>query len=109
MDKDLYDAMQRAKNFASVCKGKLGALSENEFLEAIREYESINQTLGRVLTYAFLKFAQNSDNGGFYAKYQQEYTNIAEFLLFFELEFNKIPKPKQEALIAATPSYKFYL
>ncbi|MBP6497981.1 MAG: M3 family oligoendopeptidase [Campylobacteraceae bacterium] len=109
LDKDLYDAMQRAKNFASVCKGKLGALSENEFLEAIREYESINQTLGRVLTYAFLKFAQNSDNGGFYAKYQQEYTNIAEFLLFFELEFNKIPKPKQEALIAATPSYKFYL
>ncbi|MBV5277444.1 MAG: M3 family oligoendopeptidase [Campylobacteraceae bacterium] len=109
LDTDLQDAAQRAKSFESVCKGKLGALSANEFLEAIREYESINQVLGRVMTYAFLKFAQNSDNGGFYAKYQQEQTNIAENLLFFELEFNKLSKIKQEDLIASSPKYKFFL
>jgi oligoendopeptidase F len=61
------------------------------------------------MTYAFLKFATNSDNGGFYAKYQQAHSNIAEDLLFFELEFNKLSKPKQEELIAAAPTYKYYL
>ena len=109
LEKDLQNAAQRAKSFECVCKGKLGTLSANEFLEAIREYESINQVLGQVITYAFLKFAQNSNNGGFYAKYQQKQTNIAENLLFFELEFNKLHKIKQEELISSSPKYKYFL
>lgn len=109
LEVDLKDAASRAKSFESVCKGKLKELHVNEFLESIREYESINETLGRIMTYAFLKFATNSDNGGFYAKYQQAHSNIAEDLLFFELEFNKLSKPKQEELIAAAPTYKYYL
>ncbi|ARU49261.1 M3 family oligoendopeptidase [Sulfurospirillum diekertiae] len=109
LEADLRDAASRAKSFASVCKGKLKELHVNEFLESIREYESINETLGCIMTYAFLKFATNSDNGGFYAKYQQAHSTIAEDLLFFELEFNKLSKPKQEELIAATPTYKYYL
>lgn len=109
LEVDLKDAASRAKSFESVCKGKLKELHVNEFLESIREYESINEMLGRIMTYAFLKFATNSDNGGFYAKYQQAHSNIAEDLLFFELEFNKLSKPKQEELIAAAPTYKYYL
>ncbi|NCD12184.1 MAG: oligoendopeptidase F, partial [Epsilonproteobacteria bacterium] len=97
------------KGFESVCKGKLKELHVNEFLESIREYEAINEKLGRIMTYAFLRFATNSEQGGFYAKYQQEHSKIAENLLFFELEFNKLPKAKQEELIAAAPMYKFYL
>ena len=109
LEADLNDAATRAKALESVCKGKLKELHVNEFLESIREYETINEKLGRVMTYAFLKFATNSDNGGFYAKYQQAYTNIAEDLLFFELEFNKLSKPKQEEFIASVPTYKYYL
>jgi len=109
LDADLSDTATRAKSFECVCKGKLKELHANEFLESIREYESINEKLGRIMTYAFLKFATNSDNGGFYAKYQQAHSNIAENLLFFELEFNKLPKAKQEELIALVPHYKYYL
>lgn len=109
LEADLKDAATRAKSFESVCKGKLKELHVNEFLESIREYESINEKLGRIMTYAFLKFATNSDNGGFYAKYQQAHSNIAENLLFFELEFNKLSKPKQEELIASAAMYKYYL
>ncbi len=109
LEADLKDAATRAKSFECVCKGKLKELHVNEFLESIREYEAINEKLGRIMTYAFLKFATNSDNGGFYAKYQQAHTNIAENLLFFELEFNKLSKPKQEELIASVPTYKYYL
>ena len=109
LEADLKDAAARAKSFESVYKGKLKELHVNEFLESIREYESINEKLGRIMTYAFLKFATNSDNGGFYAKYQQAHSNIAENLLFFELEFNKLTKVKQEEFIASCPSYRFYL
>ena len=109
LEADLKDATSRAKSFESVCKGKLKELHVNEFLESIREYEAINETLGRIMTYAFLKFATNSDNGGFYAKYQQAHTHIAENLLFFELEFNKLSKSKQEEFIIAAPTYKYYL
>ena len=109
LNDDLKEAKERAKSFEGVCKGKLKALSVNEFLEAIREYESINEMLGRIMTYAFLTFATNADKGGFYAKYQHEYTNIAEHLLFFELEFNTLPKVKQEELIEASPKYRYYL
>lgn len=109
LEADLKDAAARAKSFESVYKGKLKELHVNEFLESIREYEAINEKLGRIMTYAFLKFATNSDNGGFYAKYQQAHTNIAENLLFFELEFNKLSKPKQEEFIASSSMYKYYL
>ncbi|WP_333805132.1 M3 family oligoendopeptidase [Sulfurospirillum sp.] len=109
LEADLKDAASRAKSLECICRGKLKELHVNEFLESIREYEAINEKLGRIMTYAFLKFATNSDNGGFYAKYQQAHTNIAENLLFFELEFNKLSKPKQEELIAASPMYTYYL
>ena len=109
LNQDLENAKQRAKSFEGVCKGKLKALHVNEFLEAIREYESINETLGRIMTYDFLQFATDSDKGGFYAKYQNEYTKIAEYLLFFELEFNTLSKPKQEEFISASSYYRYYL
>lgn len=109
LNKDLEDAKSRANGFEGVCKGKLKELGVNEFLESIREYESINEMLGRIMTYAFLKFATNSDNGGFYAKYQLEYTAIAEKLLFFELEFNRLPKAKQMEFVDFNPIYRYYL
>ena len=61
------------------------------------------------MTYAFLNFATDSDKGGFFARYQQEQSRIGEHLLFFELEFNKLTKTKQEELIALSPHYAFYL
>lgn len=36
LNDDLKKAKERAKSFEGVCKGKLKALSVNEFLEAIR-------------------------------------------------------------------------
>lgn len=109
LEADLSNARSRAISFENVCKGKLKELTINEFLESIREYEAIQETLGRIMTYAYLKFATDSDNGAFLAKYQLEQSRIGEHLIFFELEFNKLSKAKQEELIASTPHYKFYL
>ena len=109
LELDVDDARIRAKNFQTLFKGKLKTLHVNEFLEAIGEYEAINEMLGRIMTYAFLHFATDSDKGGFYAKYQNEYTGIAEFLIFFGLEFNTLGASKQEELIHASPKYRYFL
>jgi oligoendopeptidase F len=109
LDADLNDARSRGIGFENVYKGRLKELHVNEFLESIREYEAIQEKLGRIMTYAYLKFATDSENGAFLAKYQQEQSRISEHLLFFELEFNKLTKVKQEELIGATPQYRFYL
>ena len=67
LEADLNEARNRAIGFENVCKGKLKELSGHEFLESIREYEAINEILGRIMTYAFLNFATDSDKGGFFA------------------------------------------
>ena len=78
LEADLNEARNRAIGFENVCKGKLKELSGHEFLESIREYEAINEILGRIMTYAFLNFATDSDKGGFFARYQQEQSRIGE-------------------------------
>lgn len=109
LDADVEAVKQKAKSFEAICKNRLKLLSPTEFLEVLREYESISQTLGKFMTYAFLRFASDSSNGSFYAKYQEHYSSISEYLLFFELEFNKLTRQKQEEFIEAAPKYRFYL
>ena len=109
LDDDLIGADLRAKKFEKMYEGGLRNLTSCEFLESLREYEAISQILGRAMTYAFLKFAEDSKNGSFYAKYQDRYIKISESFLFFELEFNQLPKKKQEEFIASSGIYTFYL
>ncbi|DAB32362.1 MAG TPA: oligoendopeptidase F, partial [Sulfurospirillum sp. UBA11407] len=54
LEADVEAVKQKAKSFESICKNRLKLLSPTEFLEVLREYESISQTLGKFMTYAFL-------------------------------------------------------
>jgi len=109
LDKDVDKVKEKAKNFENLCKNRLKLLSSSEFLEALREFENISQILGKIMTYAFLKFSTDSNNGPFYAKYQNEYALISENLLFFELEFNRLTAAKQKEYVEANGHYKYYL
>lgn len=106
---DLEKANKKAINFEKMYKNNLKSLNSSEFLEALREYECVSEILAKMMTYAFLKFATDSNNGPFYAKYQNEYTSVSEFLIFFELEFNRLTKSKQKEFIDNANGYKFYL
>ncbi len=109
LEKSVQKIEKKAKAFQKRYKGKLSNLSIKEFLSILKEYEKIQNNISRAGTYAFLKFAKNSDNGGFYAKYSQRLTAIEELLLFFELEFNQIPSKKQKEIVKKSGIYKFYL
>ena len=57
---DLTQAEQSAKAFGQARAGKLAGLSGAELAAAIAEYERIQETLGRVGSYAQLLFAGDS-------------------------------------------------
>jgi oligoendopeptidase F len=109
LEKNVKIIEKDAKKFEREYKGKLDKLKPKEFIKALKRYEEILNSISRAGTYAFLKFAKNSDNGGFYAKYSQRFTDLQEYLLFFELEFNKLSKEKQKDIVKISGIYKFYL
>jgi oligoendopeptidase F len=109
LEKESQKTQELADRFETRYKKSLKKLKPSNFLKALQEYEQILQSSAKMLTYAFLKFAKNSDNGAFYAKYQEICNKISEKLLFFELEFNKLPKKRQDILIKNAGIYSFYL
>ena len=69
MERDFQTAGQAAKAFAAAHAGQLGTLSGRALAAAIAEYERIEETLGRLTSYAQLLFAADSTDpaiGRFY-------------------------------------------
>lgn len=74
--KALEDAKAKAKRFEALVKGNLKNSCEAGFVESIRAYESIMEQLGKIMTYAYLRFAKDASEGGLLAKFQQAVNDI---------------------------------
>ncbi|SHJ50800.1 oligoendopeptidase F [Roseomonas rosea] len=102
---DLDAAEASARAFEGSYSGKLASLSGDALEAALREYERIEEVLGRVMSYAQLLFsgdAQNADNGRFYQTMQERVTVIGSHLLFFTLELNRLDDTLLEGRIASS-------
>lgn len=82
---------------------------QSEFQGIIAEYEEIIEGIASIGTYTFLTFAQDSGMGDFYAKYEMICNEIQSHILFFELEFCKLPSETQQLFIESAPKYAYYL
>ncbi len=90
---DLKRIEAEAKAFRTRYKDKLAKLDGAAFGAVIAEYEAINETMGRVMSYAHLTYAGNvsdPDIGRFYQTMQEKITTISAEILFFDLEINKL-------------------
>jgi oligoendopeptidase F len=90
---DLTRIEAEAKSFRTRYKGKLAKLDGAAFGAAIAEYEAIDETMGRVMSYAHLTYAGNVSDpeiGRFYQTMQEKITTISAEILFFDLEINKL-------------------
>jgi len=105
----LKQAKFKAEDFEKRYKNKLYTLTPYEFLKALEEYEEILENIGRSLTYIYLLFATDSNNGKFLAAFQEIATEIEEHLIWFELEFIYLPIDKQQQFIDNSGIYKYYL
>ncbi len=100
---DLARAEKDAKDFAARHAGRLATISGAELGAAIREFERIEERLGRLVSYAQLLFSTDSTNpeyGRFYQTINERVTAISSHLIFFGLELNRLKEPVLEAKLA---------
>ncbi|MBN8906693.1 MAG: oligoendopeptidase F, partial [Rhodospirillales bacterium] len=93
VEADLAAADQQARRFAAAYQGRLFDLTGAELAAAIAEYERIEETLGRLMSYAQLLFSGDSTDpaiGRFYQTAQERVTAISTHLIFFTLELNRL-------------------
>ena len=93
LKRDLAEADSSAQRFQAAHAGKLAAISGAELGAAVREFERIQELLGRVLSYASLRYADDQsdpENGRFFQNMQEKATDISTRLLFFTLELNRV-------------------
>nr|WP_314070204.1 M3 family oligoendopeptidase [uncultured Campylobacter sp.] len=102
-------ASAQARDFEAKFKDKLRALSAEEFLGALELYESISEQIGKIMSFAHLRFARDTSLGAQQAKTEQACNDISQSLLFFELEFNELDGAKQDEFIAGGGRFRYYL
>ncbi|WP_096018815.1 M3 family oligoendopeptidase [Campylobacter lanienae] len=109
LDKFCLDLQNRANEFKTKFSQNLSNLNANEFQNAMSEYEEILSGIGKIMSYAYLKFAKDTSQGAFLAKYEEICAKIEEIVLFFEIEFNELKSEIQNNFISNTPKFSYYL
>ncbi len=96
---DFEWAANAAHAFETAHAGKLAEMPGAALAAAISEYERIEEMLGRLMSYAQLLFAGDSNDarlGQFYQTASERVTAISSNLLFFTLELNRIEQTALE-------------
>ena len=90
---DLDRLAAAADAFRATYQGRLAQLSGAALGEAVAEYERLQETSGRVLSYAQLVHAGNvadPEIGRFFQTMQERINAVSTALLFFTLELNRL-------------------
>lgn len=93
--KDLESYRKSALKFAKDYKGRLKDLSADEFLKAVKDIEKRSIIAGRLGGFAYLNMVtqmKNTKAVAFYQSIEEKLTDYYKPILFFSLEFNKIPQ-----------------
>ncbi len=80
-------------DFAAQYEGKLASLDAAGLLACVLAYEQIDVMAGRIMSFAGLRYYQNtmdSDRAKFMADAQDRITTFTTPLVFFSLEFNRL-------------------
>src|SRR5207344_3081272 len=102
---DLEQGDLDCQAFEQRFKGRLATLAAGEgagraLAEAVKQYEGIDDRLGRLISYASLVYAGNTTDpvrAKFYGDVQERITAASLHLLFFTLELNRIDDAQLEA------------
>ena len=90
--------------FAADYEGKLASLDAAGLLECILRYEKIQNVMGRVMSFAGLRYYQNTvdpERAKFMADKQGAITDMTTPMVFFSLEMNRIEDAQLDAMVAA--------
>ena len=108
---DLERTEAECKAFAGRYEGKLAGLGGDGLATAIAQYEAIDLTLGRVMSFAGLLYYQNTADplrAKFMGDSQGRITAITQPLVFFTLELNRIDDAVLAAALASSAALRRY-
>ena len=91
-------------DFAATYEGKLASLDAAALLTCVQDYEAIDIVAGRIMSYAGLRYYQNTSDAGrakLLSDLQAQITDFTTPLVFFSLEFNRIPEDTYQAVFTA--------
>ncbi len=102
VQRDIAAAGEEATRIKTAYQGKLASLASGgmatdgaKIAEAIVAYEKLSDIMGRLGSYAGLRYASNQadpERAKFYGDISEKLTAISSDLIFFELELNQIPE-----------------
>ena len=98
----LDEARDRSERLAE-SKGRIASFDPSELARFMTEYGEINELVGRAGSYAHLWFSTDTRDpkrGALLQLVQERATEISTLLVFFELEWAKVPDEAAEALLS---------
>ena len=90
-------------DFAAAYEGKLASRDAAGLLACVQAYEQIDVVAGRIMSFAGLRYYQNtmdSERAKFMADAQDRITTFTTPLVFFTLEFNRLEEGHLSSLLA---------
>ncbi|MTH63401.1 M3 family oligoendopeptidase [Paracoccus shanxieyensis] len=100
---DLDTLSAACTQFAKDYEGRLATLDGPKMLDCIERYQQIDVLAGRIMSYAGLRYYQNTTDAGrakFMGDLQDRITDDTTKLVFFSLEFNRIPDDRYAEVFA---------
>ncbi len=110
LEADFKAAEADAKAFQAAHAGKLAGLTGAALAGVLREYERMEERLGRLASYAQLQFSSDSNDpaiGKFYQSVSERVTTISSHLIFLSLELNRIEDAALDAKLANSELARF--
>jgi oligoendopeptidase F len=117
INQDLEAALKRAQAFETAYRARIdvpGGPAVEQLLAAMRELESLSEQMDRPAIYASLLHAGKTDDprhGALVARTREQRTVINKHLIFFDLEWVKVPDEPVRTLLARPElaRYRHYL
>jgi oligoendopeptidase F len=103
LTRDLTTLAEEAEAFRERYEGRLDTLSGAVLGAAVETYERLQETIGRITSYASLEHAGNLSDpeiGRFYQTMQERTNAVSTLLLFFTLELNRLEEADLDAKLA---------
>ncbi|SEN26690.1 oligoendopeptidase F [Gemmobacter aquatilis] len=111
LTRDMAWLEKACADFALTYEGKLASLDAAGLLACVLAYEQIDVIAGRIMSYAGLRYYQNtmdSERAKFMADVQDRITTFTTPLVFFSLEFNRLEDAHLDGLLAANADLARY-
>jgi len=114
LEDDLDTAADEARQFADDYRGRVGGLAPEALAEALARYEALTDRMGRAFTYAYLHWSTDTNDsarGALLQHVREQYNQINQQLIFFELEWAQVDTERAESIMQheALADYRHYL